>query len=99
MFDFLLAAATDEANGKVFNIGGDCVINLKDLAEMLIQNNSKSDYTIRSFPADRKQIDIGDYYADYSLIKSSLGWEPKVSLRDGLSLTVAFYKQHLEHYL
>ena len=26
------------------------------------------------FPADRKAIDIGDYYADFRLIASSLGW-------------------------
>lgn len=36
---FLLAAANDDANGQIFNIGGDRVINIKDLAELLVQVN------------------------------------------------------------
>jgi UDP-glucose 4-epimerase len=48
---------------------------------------------------ERKQIDIGDYYADYSLIHSKLGWKPKIPLQEGLAITYAFYREHLEHYL
>jgi len=96
---FLLAAARKEANGQVFNLGGDCVINLKDLADMLIEVNGSGEYICRSFPSDRERIDIGDYYADFSLIKSVLGWEPKVPFREGLARTLAFYREHLERYL
>ena len=46
-----------------------------------------------------KRIDIGDYYADFGLIRSVLGWEPKVPLRKGLSRTLAFYREFLPHYL
>jgi len=96
---FLMAAASDEANGQVFNLGGDCVISLKELADLLIEVNGGGEYIVRSFPPDRKRIDIGDYYADYRLIHSVLGWEPKVPLQDGLARTLAFYREHLEHYL
>lgn len=34
---FLLAAASDTANGQVFNLGGESVINLKSLAELLVR--------------------------------------------------------------
>ena len=50
-------------------------------------------------PADRKRIDIGDYYADFSRIRSALGWEPSVALRDGLARTLDYYRRHLAHYL
>jgi UDP-glucose 4-epimerase len=96
---FLLAATSEAANGKVYNLGGDGVISLKELADLLIEVNGGGEYMMRSFPPDRKRIDIGDYYADYSLIRSVLGWEPKVPLRDGLASTLAFYLEHLEHYL
>ena len=96
---FLLAAASEEANGMVFNLGGDCVISLKDLAELLVQVNGEGDYSVRSFPAERKRIDIGDYYSDDGLIRSVLGWKPKVSLQEGLAKTIAFYREHLAHYL
>ena len=96
---FLLAAASEDANGEVFNLGGDCVISLKALADLLIEVNGGGEYIVCSFPPNRKRIDIGDYYADDSLIRSVLAWEPKVPLRDGLARTLAFYREHLEHYL
>ena len=96
---FLVAAASDESNGQIFNLGGDCVIGLKDLAELIVQVSGRGEYLIHSYPTDRKRIDIGDYYADFSLIRSGLGWEPRVSLRDGLSRTLAYYGEHLQNYV
>ena len=96
---FLLAAASKEANGEVFNLGCERVIGLKALADLLVEVNGGGRYEIRSFPPERKRIDIGDYYADYSRIRSVLEWEPKVSLREGLARTVAFFRDNLAHYL
>jgi UDP-glucose 4-epimerase len=96
---FLLAAACEGANGQVFNLGGECLISLKGLADLLIEVNGAGEYVVRSFPPDRKRIDIGDYYADHSRIRSLLGWEPRVPLREGLSRTLAFYREYLEQYL
>jgi UDP-glucose 4-epimerase len=94
----LMAAAKDEVNGQVFNLGGDCVISLKDLADLLIDVNGGGEYAVKVFPPNRKGIDIGDYYADFSRIRSVLGWKPEVPLREGLARTLAFYRTHLEHY-
>ncbi|MDJ1182180.1 NAD-dependent epimerase/dehydratase family protein [Roseofilum casamattae] len=95
----LLAAARPEADGEIFNLGGDCVISLKDTAELLIKANQGGNFNIREFPAERKRIDIGDYYTDYSKIQSTLGWEPKTSLEEGLTQTLAFYRDHIDRYL
>jgi UDP-glucose 4-epimerase len=95
---FLLAAANESANGEIFNLGGDSVVSLKELAEMVIEI-SGSQYTTRSYPAERKRIDIGDYYADFSRIRTTLGWEPRISLSDGLRRTMVFYHEHLPKYL
>jgi UDP-glucose 4-epimerase len=96
---FLLAAASDAANGRIFNLGGDRVISLRDLAELLVQVNDGGNYTVRPYPCDRKPIDIGDYYADFSCIRSALGWEPKVPLPEALKRTLVFYRCHLKNYL
>ncbi|HEV3203625.1 MAG TPA: NAD-dependent epimerase/dehydratase family protein [Gemmataceae bacterium] len=96
---FLLAARQENANGQIFNLGGDCVISLKDLAALLVEVNAGGEYIMRSFPADRKRIDIGDYYSDYSNIRSVLGWEPRISLREGLRRSLAYYREHLDKYL
>jgi UDP-glucose 4-epimerase len=99
--DAMLAAAVNErANGRVFNLGGERAITLKELADLLIQaNGGEGRYEIRSFPSNRKLIDIGDYYADYTSISEALGWQPRVHLREGLELTLEFFRQHLEKYL
>jgi UDP-glucose 4-epimerase len=94
----LLAATSDKANGQVFNLGASPVINLKDLAEALLAANGGGSYTIRAFPAERKKIDIGDYYTDYRAIQQVLGWQPRVPLREGLARTLAFYREHLAYY-
>lgn len=95
----LLAADGERANGAFFNLGGREVITLRELAELLVEVNGGGTFEIREFPAERKRIDIGDYYADWSLIRGTLGWEPRVSLREALSRTLLYYRHHLEHYL
>ncbi len=95
----LLAASNDQANGQVFNLGEDTPISLKELADLLVAMNEGGTYSVRSFPADRKRIDIGDYYANDDHIRATLGWKPSVSLREGLSRTLAFYREHRTHYV
>lgn len=94
----LMAGSTDTVNGKVYNLGSNEVINLKNLAEMMIAVAEKGTYEIVPFPPERKIIDIGDYYSDYSLIKTELCWEPKIMLRDGLKTTFTYYQNHNTHY-
>jgi len=95
----LLAAASEEAGGKVFNLGGPPPVSLLGLAELLVDVNGGGEFRVRSFPADRKKIDIGDFYADWRLIQETLGWRPRTSLRAGLKRTLAFYRKEKEHYL
>jgi UDP-glucose 4-epimerase len=94
----LLAAARPQARGKVFNLGGNEVVTLAELAKLLVELNGGGEYVQREFPADRKRIDIGDYYADDSLIRTTLGWQPRVALREGLSRTLEFFRTNLNHY-
>ncbi|MHB1627512.1 MAG: NAD-dependent epimerase/dehydratase family protein [Bacilli bacterium] len=96
---FLLAALNPVADGKVFNVGAEPPVRLIDLAEVLIQANGSGSYRIKSFPKERKRIDIGNYYANSHLIQSALGWVPKVSLSDGLGETLSYFRSNLMEYL
>ena len=93
----LLAGASDQANGKVYNLGGE-VIGLKDLSKMMVNLGHGGSFELAPFPSDKKAIDIGDYYSDFSLITKELGWVPKIDLKDGLKRTLNYYSTHFSHY-
>lgn len=94
----LLAAVHPAAAGQIFNLGGLEVINLRDLAALTVEVAGGGSFEIIPYPADRKPIDIGDYYADDRRIRSMLGWQPRIDLRTGLARTIAFYREHRQHY-
>lgn len=94
----LLCAAHPSANGKIYNLGG-LPISLLDLARLMIRVNGSGGYALVPFPENRKRIDIGDYYGDYSLIQKDVGWQPQVELETGISNLLAFYRMYKEHYL
>jgi UDP-glucose 4-epimerase len=94
----LLVGANPAADGQIFNLGSDETINLRDLAALLVDINGAGEYRLVPFPPDRKAIDIGDYYADYRLIRGRLGWRPSVPLREGLRRTLEFYRAEREYY-
>ncbi|MBI3825233.1 MAG: NAD-dependent epimerase/dehydratase family protein [Candidatus Rokubacteria bacterium] len=96
---FLLAATRESATGRVFNLGGESPISLRELAGLLVELNGGGRYVQRAFPPERKRIDIGDYYSDHRLIRGELGWGPTVPLREGLRRTLDFYRAHLGHYV
>jgi UDP-glucose 4-epimerase len=94
----LLAGSSEAANGKVFNLGSPEVIGLKALAVMMIGLGYGGAFELIDFPPERKAIDIGDYYSDFSLITNELGWQPKVELKEGLIRSIDYYKKNHHHY-
>ena len=61
-----LLAVTDcaKATGRVLNVGGPPPVSLAELAGLLVEANGTGTFEVRSFPEERKRIDIGRFYAD-----------------------------------
>lgn len=96
---FLLVAASPSTKGQVYNLGGSETITLEDLAKRMVEINGGGEYSIREFPADRRAIDIGDYYADFAKIRSQLGWDPKKSLKETIESALNYYREFISHYV
>lgn len=94
----LLVANSEKSNGAVYNLGASEIKSLEETAKILVGEKS-GEYELIAFPEDRKKIDIGDYYTDYSKIKDAFEWDPKVSLSEGLKRSVDYYRSSLEKYL
>lgn len=70
------------------NIGNPSEFTMLELAEkVLLLVGGKSKLTFHPLPAD----DPRQRQPNITLAKSSLGWEPKVSLEDGLKETIAYF--------
>jgi UDP-glucose 4-epimerase len=97
---FLVAAAKPQAEGETFNLGATPPTSLRAFVELLYEVSGREPtYRLVPFPEERRRIDIGDFYADYSKIERTLGWSPKTTLADGVAKTIEFYREHIEHYL
>ena len=96
---FLRAAATDDTNGQVFNVGGMEAIAHRELVELLVTTARSGRFRFVEWPPEKKAIDIGDFYADSSRIERTLGWRPATPLREGLERTIEFYRAHMQEYV
>lgn len=82
----------DDFTGPV-NVGNPNEFTILKLAEMVIRlTNSKSKIKRMPLPSD----DPMQRQPDITLAKSKLGWEPKVELEEGLTETIAFFKQYVK---
>jgi len=95
----LMCALSEVTASEIYNLGSYQHISLRDLAELMVKIHGKGKCRIIPFPEERKVIDIGDYYSDFSKIKGALNWEPKISLEQGLKKTLQYFYQNFSHYI
>ncbi len=96
---FLRAGADETCDGGVFNIGGDEPISHRDLVGLLLRVAGTGSVRYVAWPPEKKRIDIGSFYSDSTRFRTATGWRPSVSLREGFARTIAFYREHLPHYV
>ena len=87
----LMMSGPDDLIGPV-NLGNPGEFTMLELAEMVLKlAGGKSKLVFKPLPAD----DPKQRKPDISLARARLGWEPKVSLEDGLQETIAYFRKTL----
>jgi UDP-glucose 4-epimerase len=94
----LLCAATDAAYGEVLNVGNNHAYSFRELAETIVAEVEGSRWEFAPFTPERAAVEPGDFCSDIRKIGKLVGWSPRVCLREGVRRTVAFYRDHREHY-
>ena len=94
---------TDEVDGiyRLFqsdrtdptNVGNPDEFTILELAEVIIEETGSSS-TLDSMPLPEDDPKVRK--PDISIAREVLGWEPAVKLREGIRLTVPFFKEELE---
>lgn len=96
---FLRTGASDACNGDVFNVGGPEPVSHRDLVALLLDVAGTGRVKFVDWPAEKRAIDIGSFYTDATKLKQVTGWQPRVSMREGLARTIRYYRDHLPHYV
>ncbi len=93
---FVLAAQAPEAVGQTINLGSGREISIGDLAQLVARLLGQE---IRLEPDAQRvrpeQSEVERLVADNRLARQLLGWEPAVSLEEGLLATIDWFRQHL----
>lgn len=95
----ILAAQNEKSNGKMYNIGSGKKTTFIEYIKKIVKIAGSGSFELAEWPNEKKKIDIGDFYADFSLIKKELGWQPKTGLDEGLKKTIDFYRKRLSEYI
>ena len=85
------AAESARAVGKVINVANGEGVTLNQLLETMKQITGTRNVTPRYEPTRRG--DVRDSLADLTLARELLGYEPRVSLEDGLRRTFDWWKE------
>ncbi|NHC40738.1 NAD-dependent epimerase/dehydratase family protein [Bacillus sp. MM2020_1] len=82
----------DEANGEIINIGNPMEYSIIELAHLVkTLSNSASNITFHPLPVDDPKV----RRPVIDKAKKLLGWEPKITLENGLKETIEEYKKKL----
>ena len=85
--------ATDAGLTGPINIGNPGEYSMLQLAEAVLRlTGSRSKLVFKPLPAD----DPKQRRPDISMAKDHLGWQPQVSLEDGLAPTIAYFRSLLD---
>jgi len=74
------------------NLGTDEMIDMNDFARLVMGLNGK-DLPIKNIPGPEG---VRGRNSDNTLIKEKLGWAPSITIRDGISVTLAWIKGEVE---
>jgi UDP-glucose 4-epimerase len=83
--DALLDTAASRASiGQTFNVGSGSATSLAELGALIVAECGSGSVEHIPWPASEARVETGDFCADISLIKTTVGWNPRISLREGV---------------
>lgn len=89
------AMESDKAAGEVINIGADQETGIGELAQIII-DMTNSESTIEYIPYENfagRYEDVRNRVPDLAKAGQLLGFQPKISLKEGLQKTIAWHKR------
>ncbi len=96
---FIHVAQTSDVEGDTFNLGTGTEISIGDLAQLIIDLIGRQVEIIEDSERIRPgKSEVQRLLSDSTLARERLGWEPMVSIEDGLYRTIAWISENIHLY-
>jgi len=95
--DGMIAAATKGSKvfGEVVNLGSGVEVTIKDVAEEIIKiTKTEARLVFDAAKVRPAKSEVQRLCADSSKAEKLLGWKSKVTLKEGLELTIEWFREH-----
>ena len=92
---FIASARKPSVEGELFNLGTGRALSIGDIAQ-LIMRLMKVEIPIRGAPERIRpeKSEVTELLSDNRKARAELGWEPAVSIEEGLVATIDFFRQN-----
>jgi UDP-glucose 4-epimerase len=90
---YLRAGEYDQAGFNVFNIGSGVSYSVDDIVKLALQAWGQ-EARVR-YRHQRRKSEVMDVVADFRKARTELGWEPKVTLEQGIRHYVEWYRKNV----
>lgn len=96
---FLLAATAEGIEGETIHFGQGSAVTISELARLCLEAVGSEAEIVSVLNRMRpEKSEVGELLCNPAKAKELLGWEPRVSLAEGLSRTAQFLREHLSDY-
>lgn len=96
---FIQAATAPTAVGQVINLGTGQTVSIGELVELILEILGEPKTVLAEAARTRPEAsEVWHLESDNRKAKTVLGWQPQISLREGLTRTIAYIREHLDHY-
>lgn len=96
---FVLAGCAVGAEGGVFNLGTGIEIRIGDIADRIaLKVGHKVEVIVETQRLRPQKSEVLRLISDNSLARAKLGWQPQISLDEGLDKTIAWMRLHMDLY-
>ena len=96
---FIKIAESDDTVGQTFNVGSNLEISIGGLAEKILELTGKDIEIVQDEKRMRpEKSEVERLLADNTAARKTFGWEPSISLEDGLQQTIDWISSNVHMY-
>jgi len=96
---FIIAATSNNTNGEIYNVGSGVATTFLNMVKTVLNTVGMGKFEHIPWPDSYLNVETGDYVTDISKISTTLEWEPRMTLQQGIERTFQYYKKNIKYYL